>query len=192
MFKQEDAVTYFRTHEGVVSHMYLDVVGLVTIGVGFMLPNPAAAIALGLIRRDTGAPAAGAEKAQDWESVHEQEKAKVASTYKKFTKLDLPDSEINKELANRLMDFTRNLRARFPKFDQFPDKAQIGLLDMIYSLGPQGLFHAFPKFCAAVDAQDWETCALEGDRRNVSAARNADLKQLFLDADAGGAATSGA
>ena len=182
MFKQEDAVKYFREHEGVVSHMYLDVVGLVTIGVGFMLPNPAAAQALNLVHRDTGDAAAAAEKSQDWESVNAQEKAKLAGTYKKFTKLDLPDEEIDRELAGRLGDFVRSLRQRFPDFDEFPDQAQIGLLDMIYSLGPRGLFHGFPKFCAAVDAQDWNTCAREGVRRNVSDARNADLEQLFLDA----------
>src|SRR5713226_6347252 len=123
MFKQEDAVKYFREHEGVFSHMYLDVVGLVTIGVGFMLPNAAAARALKLIRRDSAAPAAAAEKAQDWESVHAQDKAKRASTYKKFTKLDLPDSEIDRELESRLDDFAKNLSQRFPQFDEFPDKA---------------------------------------------------------------------
>ena len=182
MFKQEDAVKYFREHEGVVGHMYLDVVGLVTIGVGFMLPNAAAALALELVRRDSGAAATDGEKAQDWESVHAQEKAKLASTYKKFTKLDLPDSEVDLELESRLDDFARNLRQRFPKFDRFPDQAQIGLLDMIYSLGPRGLFNGFPTFCSAVDVQDWKTCAQEGVRRNVSAGRNSDLQQLFLDA----------
>ena len=181
MFKQEDAVAYFRQHEGVVGHMYLDVVGLVTIGVGFMLKNPAAAAALKLVRRDTGALATVAEKSQDWESVHAQEKAKVAASYKKFTQLDLPNSEIDRELASHLQDFTRNLTSRFPKFAEFPDKAQIGLLDMIYSLGPQGLFTGFPRFCSSVDAQDWKMCAEESERRNVSANRNADLKQLFLD-----------
>ncbi len=191
MFKLEDAVKYFREHEGVVNHMYLDVVGLVTVGVGFMLPNPAAAQALKLVRRDTGAPASDEEKRQDWESVHRREKAKLAASYKKFTQTGLPDSEINLELANRIGDFARNLRQRFPKFDQFPDKAQIGLLDMIYSLGPRGLFTGFPKLCSAVDAQDWKACAEESQRRNVSTSRNADLRQLFLDAAAGAKGATG-
>ncbi len=182
MFRQEDAVTYFRTHEGVVNHMYLDIVGLVTIGVGFMLPNPAAAQALRLVRRDTGKPATGEEKAAEWETVHAQRKAMRASTYKKFTNLDMPDAEVDKQLGVLIDDFVRNLHNRFPKFGKFPDPAQIGLLDMIYSLGPKGLFVGFPKFCSAVDAQDWKACARESRRRNVSDNRNADLKQLFVDA----------
>jgi len=182
MLKQEDAVKYFREHEGVVNHMYLDVVGLVTIGVGFLLRNPAAAQALTLLRRDTGAPATDEEKRRDWESVNSQEKAKLAKTYKKFTKLDMSDAEIDKGLVIRLDDFATNLRQRFDDFDGFPDQAQLGLLDMIYSLGPKGLFVGFPKFCAAADDEDWKACARESKRGGVSDSRNADLKQLFLDA----------
>jgi GH24 family phage-related lysozyme (muramidase) len=182
MFQLAAAVKYFREHEGVVRHMYLDVVGLVTIGVGFMLPNPAAAQALKLVRRDTGAPATDEEKRRDWEAVRGQLKARRASAYRRFTALDMPDAEIDQRLITLIGDFARNLRGRFPKFDQFPDPAQLGLLDMAYSLGSRGLFVGFPKFCAAVDAQDWKKCAQESGRRNVSESRNAVLRQLFLDA----------
>ncbi len=182
VFKPEDAVKYLRQHEGVVSYMYLDVVGLVTIGVGFMLPNADAATVLNLVRRDTAAPASVDEKRQDWESVHSQDKAKLAQAYKEFTKLDLPDAEIDRELTKRVNDFQRNLTNRFPKFDGFPDQAQTGLVDLIYSLGPRGLFNGFPKLCAAANAGDWNACAEQSSRGNVSATRNADLKQLFLDA----------
>ena len=97
----------------------------------------------------------------------------------------MPDAEIDKVLQDFLQTFTTALRQRFPKFDQFPEKAQIGLLDMTYSLGALGLFKGYPRFCTAVDAQDWKTCAREGARRNVSDNRNADLQQLFRDAAAG-------
>jgi GH24 family phage-related lysozyme (muramidase) len=182
VFKPEDAVKYLREHEGVVSYMYLDVVGLVTIGVGFMLPSPDAAEALNLVCRDTRAPASAEQKRQDWESVHTQAKAKLAAAYKPFTKLDLPDSEIDSELAKRLNDFTKNLNNRFPEFTAFPATVQIGLLDMIYSLGPRGLYHGYPKLCAAAETLDWKTCAEQSSRGNVSGKRDADLKQLFLDA----------
>jgi GH24 family phage-related lysozyme (muramidase) len=182
MFEQADAVKYVRDHEGVINHMYLDIVGLVTIGVGFMLPNPAAAAELKLVHRDTGDPANKQEKAAEWETIHAQVKAKRASSYRKFTALDMTDAEVDKRLIVLLDDFVRNLRQRFPAFDNFPDPAQIGLLDMIYSLGPAGLFKGFPLFCKAVDDQNWKKCAGESSRRNVSGARNADLKQLFLDA----------
>ena len=182
MFRMEDAVKYFRNHEGVVSHMYLDVVGLVTVGVGFLLSTARSAHGLAFVRRDTGVLASDTEKAADWDAVRAQPKAKLAKSYKKFTQLDLPDSEIDRRLEQLIADFVSTLRGRFPKFDSFPDKAQIGLLDMIYSLGPKGVFIGFPAFCAAVDAKDWKKCARECKRRNVSDSRNADLQQLFRDA----------
>jgi GH24 family phage-related lysozyme (muramidase) len=182
VFKCEEVVKYLREHEGVVRYMYLDVVGLVTIGVGFMLPNADAVTALNLVRRSDSAPASADEKRQDWESVHSQGKAKPAQTYEQFTKLELPDSEIDRELTKRVNDFQRNLTSRFPSFDGFPDEAQIGLLDLIYSLGPRGLFNGYPKLCAAAELGNWKACAEQSTRRNVSDNRNADLKQLFLDA----------
>ena len=184
MFLMQDAVDYFREHEGVVSYMYLDVVGLVTVGVGFMIPDPGSAAQLNLVQRGTTTPATAAQKQQEWQTVHSQIKARPASFYKQFTTLDMTDAEINAGLAVRIQNFVVNLRQRFPQFDSFPAPAQLGLLDMIYSLGPRGLFTGYPKFCKAVDKQDWNTCAKEGVRRNVSASRNQDLAQLFLDAAA--------
>ena len=182
MFQPEDAVEYLRRHEGVVNYMYLDVVGLVTTGVGFLLPDAAAAEPLAFVRRDTGAPATNDEKRAEWEAVHAQPKAEVAASYRPFTFLDLPDTVIDRELTARIDGFVKNLRSRFPQFEEFPDSVQIGLIDMVYSLGPAGLFRGFPKFCSAVDRQDWLACAREGVRGNVSQARNDELEKLFIGA----------
>jgi GH24 family phage-related lysozyme (muramidase) len=182
MFQPENAVEYLRKHEGVVNFMYQDVVGLVTIGVGFLLAKPASALALPLVRRDTGAPAAAEDKLAEWEAVHARPKAAPPRAYRDFTHLDLPEPAIDCELTARIEAFARNLRSRFPRFEQFPAPAQIGVLDMVYSLGAGGLFRGFPNFCAAVDREDWAACAYEADRRNVSPGRNDDLHQLFLKA----------
>jgi GH24 family phage-related lysozyme (muramidase) len=179
MFQPQTAVDYLRGHEGAVNFMYLDVVGLVTIGVGFLLPNAAATLALELVRRDSGAAATDDEKRADWETVHGCAKAQLAERYRAFTSLDLPDAAIDRELNLRIADFVRNLQSRFPQFQDFPSPAQTGLVDMVFSLGPAGLFRGFPKFCEAVDRRDWQACAQEGVRGNVSASRNADLQGLF-------------
>ena len=94
----------------------------------------------------------------------------------------MADADIDRELARRLDDFARILGRRFTGFDDFPPKAQIGLLDMIYSLGPKGLFLGFPALCVAVYQKRWKECAQEATRRNVAQARNADLLQLFSNA----------
>ena len=182
MFLPQDAVSYLRKYEGVVNFMYLDIVGLVTTGVGFLLADAAAAGPLAFIRRDTGAPATDEEKRADWEAVHARPKAELAANYRPFTCLDLPDAAIDLELTRRIDGFLRNLESRFPQFAEFPATAQIGILDMVYSLGPGGLFRGFPRFCSAVDQRDWTACAREGLRGNVSQARNDQLRQLFCEA----------
>jgi GH24 family phage-related lysozyme (muramidase) len=182
MFQPQAALDYLRRQEGVVDHMYLDVTGLVTIGVGFLLPNANAALPLALVRRESGEPATDNEKRADWESVHARPKAELAADYRQFTCLDLPDSAIDCELTVRIDDFAKILRRRFPGFDEFPDPAQMGILDMVYSLGPAGLFRGFPRFCDAVDHQEWAVCAREGIRGNVSQARNDELQRLFREA----------
>jgi GH24 family phage-related lysozyme (muramidase) len=184
MFQPQAAVDYLRRHEGVVNYMYLDVVGLVTIGVGFLLPSAAAALALNLVRRDSGIAATDEEKRADWESVHARPRAELAANYRPFTLLDLPDSAIDGELSVRIEDFVRNLQSRFPQFQDFPNPAQVGIIDMVYGLGPAGLFRGFPKFCSAVDRKDWAACATEGIRGNVSQSRNQELQELFREAAA--------
>jgi GH24 family phage-related lysozyme (muramidase) len=178
----DDAVRYFRQHEGVIPHMYLDVVGLVTVGVGFLLRTAEDAVALRFVNRATGNLATAAEKRQEWTTVAAQEKARRAGYYRQFTQLDLPAEQIDRRLEFLLGEFENVLKRRFPNFERFPWKAQLGLLDMVYSLGPSGFFRGYPKMCAAVARQDWLGAAAECERGGVSATRNRECKQLFLDA----------
>ena len=182
MLKLADAVKYFRDHEGVVSHMYLDIVGLVTVGVGFLLRTSEDAVALKFLNRTTGKAATADEKRRDWDAVSQQVKAKRANFYQKFTQLDLPVDQIDKRLEFLIVEFSNSLRSQFPGFDHFPTPAQIGLMDMIYSLGPGGFFRGYPKMCGAVAKADWMAAASECERGGVSPSRNTDCRQLFLDA----------
>lgn len=179
---QDDAAAYLRSHEGVVNHAYLDVVGLVTIGVGYMVPTGDAMALLDLRDQITSSPASEEEMRDEWATVHMQEKAHVASYYKQFCKLVLLDDEIESLLLSTIAGFGLNLTNRFQQFNSFPNPACVGLMDMIYSLGPQGLFHGFPRLCAAVDRKDWIACADECHRGHVSDERNAALRALFIQA----------
>ena len=177
-----DGIKYFRAHEGVVPHMYLDIVGLVTVGVGFLLRTPEDAVAMPFVNRKTGKAATAAEKRADWALVNAQEKAKLAATYKKFTQLDMTDADIDKRLGKFISDFAAGLRRQFKDFDSYPQSVQIGLLDMVYSLGPDGFSTGYPKMCAAILKKDWAAAANECERKGVSPTRNKDCRQLFLDA----------
>lgn len=181
---QAEIFAHFERHEGVIDHMYLDTVGKVTIGIGFMMPDAAAALDYKLINRKTGAPATAAEIAADWSKVHEQQKGRIASTYRKFTKLDLPEAETRKLLKERLDGFAAILRTRFAGFDAFPAPARLALLDMIFNLGPTGLTKGFPKLCRAADRGDWKVCAAECNRLGIHVSRNDETRDLFLAAAA--------
>lgn len=177
---KEEIFNHFKKHEGVISHMYLDTVGKVTIGIGFMIPDPHSALAYGLVNRDSGAAATNLEKVADWTKVSQQAKGKIAGSYKKFTKLDMPDAEVRRVLDDKLRAFAESLRTRFPRFDAFPATAQLALLDMIFNLGPNGLFKGFPKLCRAADRLDWAACSAECTRAGIAEERNEDCRKLFI------------
>lgn len=179
---QAEIFAHFEKHEGVIDHMYLDTVGKVTIGIGFMMPDAASALAYKLVNRKTGAAATTAEIAADWGKVHEQQKGRIASTYRKFTKLDLPLAETQRLLREKLDAFATILRTRFAGFDAFPAPARLALLDMIFNLGPTGLVKGFPKLCRAADRGDWKNCAAECRRLGVHESRNDETRDLFLTA----------
>jgi hypothetical protein len=110
-----DLTTYLpklKVFEGNVGYMYLDTATPpnVTVGVGEMLPNAAAAQKLAFVRRpDPTAkppvlpgPATADEIKADFDNVTKQAGAKASGYYKQFTKLDLPqsviDSTVNAEI----------------------------------------------------------------------------------------------
>lgn len=168
--------------EGCIEYMYLDTVGKVTVAVGQMLPTAAAAEGLTFTRRDNGNRATAAEIGQDYQSVTQQPSGKVASFYKPFTKLDMPEDAIDALLDQRIAEFETALRGDFPDYDSYPDEAKLGLMDMVFNLGNSGLINKFPTFTRAARAKDWRTCANECQRIGISNTRNAMTKKLFEDA----------
>lgn len=165
--------------EGCISHMYLDTVGKVTIGVGNMLPTSEAATKLPFIKRDTGAVATVAEIRTEFESVACREPAKRASSYKQYTKLDLTDDTINELLDRRIAEFESGLRRDFSDYESYPDAVKLSLMDMAFNLGNSGLVNKFPTFTSAALARNWTVCAQECRRNGISDARNEEIKELL-------------
>lgn len=176
-FKKE-----LKISEGEVSHMYLDTRGNVTVGVGNLLANVAAAQKFGFVTRSSGASATKEEIETDFEAVAKQTPGLGASAYKKYTKLDLPQTEIEKVLDNRINGLKKELRGVFSKFDKYPMTAQFALVDMAFNIGTTGLVTKFPKFKKAIEDEDWATAAIESYRKDVSAQRNATVKKWLEDA----------
>ena len=185
-----DTTTYLpklKEFEGVFSYMYLDTAGNVTVGVGKMLPNATEAQKLGFVRRaDASAkppvlpgPATADEIKADFDNVKKQSVGKLATYYKQFTKLDLPDTVIDSLLKAEVTTFTTGLKASFPDFDSYPAEACAALFDMAYNLGITKLTSQFPTFVKAVKDKDWTTAAKECKRGGIGDARNDWAKAQF-------------
>jgi GH24 family phage-related lysozyme (muramidase) len=168
--------------EGSISHMYLDTVGKVTVGVGNMLPTAASAQQLGFIDRTTRRAATKEAIKAEFEKVSKLSRGLKATAYKKDTTLDLPDATIGKLLDDRIDGFKRELKEKFPQFDSYPITAQFALTDMAFNLGTNGLVTKFPKFKKLVEANDWAGAAKESNRPQVSATRNAQVKKWLEEA----------
>jgi GH24 family phage-related lysozyme (muramidase) len=172
----EEKLEWFARQEGNFPHMYLDTVGVVTVGIGTALFRAADASALAFVERGTTDPADAATIEAEWAEVKRQVKGKLAGSYKQFTNLDLPPAEVLRKFAEHMATFEAKLKAKWVRYPDFPTPAQLGLLDMIYNLGS---FTDFPSFVAAVNAEDWARAAQQCHRRGPSESRNRDTKELF-------------
>ncbi|MGF1463749.1 MAG: hypothetical protein ACFB2Z_11415 [Maricaulaceae bacterium] len=161
-----------KKSEGNISHMYLDSVGKVTVGVGNMLPDVAAAQRLPFIVRANQKPASPEQIASDFDTVSKKAPSLIAVTYKKYTKLDLRYADIEKLLDQRIKEFTSQLKKRFPDFGTYPIYAQFAVTDMAFNLGIHGLVTKFPKFTKAVKDKNWTEAAKQSKRPQLSVDRN--------------------
>jgi GH24 family phage-related lysozyme (muramidase) len=168
-----------KIFEGSIPFMYVDSTGNVTVGVGNMLPNAAAAQKLAFQRRLDARPATAADILADFNNVARQPQGQLASSYRKFTKLDLPETAIDALLQTRVTEFCVDLVAAFPDFQQYPDPVSAALFDMAFNLGMTKLTGAFPMFCAAVKRRDWATASAQCHRNGIQADRNTWAKAQF-------------
>jgi GH24 family phage-related lysozyme (muramidase) len=176
----EQSLAKLKEFEGCVPWMYRDTVGKVTVGVGLMLPDAKAALALPFF---LGArPATPEEIASDYARVDALSLGRASTFYKAPTSLELTQPAIDAKLRSVLEGFEATLRTQFPHYDTLPDGVKMALLDMIYNLGPAGLFHGFPHLVAAVQTGAWAQAAEHCMRRGPGPARNAWTRQQFLTA----------
>ncbi len=179
----EQSLAKLKEFEGCVPWMYRDTVGKVTVGVGLMLPDAKAAEALPFV---VGARAATPEEiAAEYAHVEAMAMGRASAFYKTPSSLVLTEQTIDAKLTSVLAGFEADLRGQFPHYDNFPDGVKMALLDMIYNLGPAGLFKGFPHLVAAIQTGAWTQAAEHCMRRGPSAARNDWTREQFLSAVVG-------
>jgi GH24 family phage-related lysozyme (muramidase) len=156
--------------EGRVSYMYLDVKGLVTVGVGNLVDPVSAAQTLPFRFKNRpgitapGSPATSDQIAQEWQRL-KSDPGLAIKTYQAcdpITQLELSDDAIDALILSRLTQNESFLKRQqwFQGFDNWPADAQLGLLSMAWAMGPAGP-GAFPNFRAACQKLDFATAAAQ-------------------------------
>lgn len=171
--------------EGSVPWLYLDVRGFPTVGVGNLLPNASAAMALPFVMRfgvDTK-PAFSHEINADYARVSRMAMGLPARSYRVPSSPILLAEDIDALLTKRLTDeFLPGLEKLFHGFASFPEPAQSALVDLVFNLGVGGL-GKFHRLADAVERRNWSACAAECNRRTSRDERNKWTREKFTAAE---------
>lgn len=162
--------------EGHVAWPYLDTDGNVTVGIGFLLQDERQALAL-FKNRDPQTVV------DDFRNVRRSEPGHSPIYYAKLSTIRLNPAEIRDEFYRRMDIVERELRALFPRWNEFPASAQVALRDMGFNLGTAALRNKWPHLRQDTGVKYWGGCALECRRGGISETRNSATQQLFLEAD---------
>ena len=176
--------------EGVVPWMYLDIKGLVTVGVGNLIDPVALALALPFrLRNEPNIAATTGQIAAEWHAIKSDTTLARAGyrACEPLTQLGLDDASIDALIAVRLDENEQILKknAAFRGFDDWPADAQLGLLSMAWALGPGGpaRFRRFATACLNHDfVRAAANCAINAQGNPGVAPRNRANQTLFQNA----------
>jgi type VI secretion system secreted protein VgrG len=165
--------------EGYRREMYVDWRGDVRTGIGFVLPDARAALALPWRHKATGFPATAAEVRAAFAQVRAQSAGHAAPAHERASNLVLPPGYAALLVMRRLeRELLPELRKLLPRFEDYPLAAQRALVEMAYNLGVAGL-RRFRNLIASCNGGDFGAAANHCHRRTIGVARNAGTKALF-------------
>jgi hypothetical protein len=177
--------------------MYLDVKGLVTVGVGNLIDPLSAALGLSFRYKNKpgvknpGQLASRADIEAEWKLIKgKPDLAKRGHrACEPLTNLELDDAAINTLINNRLLQNESFLKRQtaFKDFDKWPADAQLALLSMAWAMGP-GFSASWPRLSAACGKMDFdgaaENCQMSESGNPGVVPRNLANKRLFQNAAA--------
>ncbi len=159
----QNAFMAFSTQfEGKVNFMYLDIKGLVTIGIGNLIDPVDLALNLPFVHKADGSPASQDEIRAEWNTLKSQPNL-AQQGYQAcapLTNLMLTDDSIAQLVTAKMNQFATTLKqtSEFSTMDSWPADAQLGLLSMAWAMGP-AFGPSWPHFRAACTASDWASAA---------------------------------
>jgi len=146
--------------EGRVNHMYLDVKGLVTIGLGCLIDPEDLARTLPFVGKSTGKRVDPAVISCEWRNVKSDVSlARLGHTAAAHvTTLRIEDSAVDELARQRLKSTEDYLKKTLRDFEDWPADAQLATLSMAWAMGA-GFTKSFPSWTKAALKHDWATCA---------------------------------
>lgn len=145
--------------EGRVLHMYLDVKGLVTCGVGNLIDPIGEALKLPWKYRD-GTVATRVAVASAWQRLKNRPDLARRNVRHalELTQLALSDADVDALVDRKLDENEQFIKKTLSHFGDMPADAQLGIMSMAWAVGP-GFTRKFPAFTRAAIAGDWaEAC----------------------------------
>lgn len=171
-------IEFNEPFEGRINYMYLDIKGLVTIGIGnlFDVEKAENTVALKRVMDELAAlpfvykekhPNAGklatrTEIEAEWKRVKDKQDLakKGAKAFKdiKITTLKLEDNAIDQLLFTKLNKMERELKniPAFRQFEQWPADAQLALLSMAWATGVPKIRQQWVRLQKACEKQDFD------------------------------------
>jgi GH24 family phage-related lysozyme (muramidase) len=149
--------------EGRTTWLYRDSAdaGNVTIGIGCLIPNVAAA--LDLLFQVRGQPATEAQVQVEWERVMGMAPKLRARRYRNQdvgARVELSDHAVNEIAVQRLRKALTGLHLLVEGFEELPHGPRAGLVDLCWCLGI-GKLSKWHHLLAAVARRDWKTAGFE-------------------------------
>ncbi len=176
--------------EGRVGHMYLDILGLVSCGVGILIDPIELAVRLPWKKQD-GSPATEHEISEAWQRLKSRQELARRHVSHAFavTGLLLSDEDIDTVVAKKLAQNAEFVRERhFPELATFPADAQLAIMSMAWAMGP-GFPGKFPHFTKAVLSGNWAgaqaDCTIREEGNPGVVPRNRANRICFANAEIG-------
>ena len=186
---QETFRAWSKQFEGEVPWMYLDVKGLVTVGVGNLIDPIGAALGLPFLHAD-GSKALFGEISAEWHTIknHQELAHQGYQRARGFCRLHLSDDGISALVASKLASNWAFMARYFPNQDTWPAAAQLASSSLAWAIGA-GWPLIFKNCAASAKAENWAACAFEceiNEHGNLGVvSRNKAMCQLFKYAAAG-------
>jgi GH24 family phage-related lysozyme (muramidase) len=156
--------SFSREFEGYVNHMYLDVKGLRTTGIGNLINDLNSVMVLPWRIGEEGPRASSGEVMEHWNYLKTRQD--LASRHYKYAKdafiqrfghvLTLSDEAIDDLVEKKLLANAAHAAKQWNNFPFFPADAQLALMSLYWALGS---LTKFPNCARLVSKEDWLGCA---------------------------------